>query len=133
MNETERNFKNRWLLLINWIVLSSILFAHPLTALLRLSASSDDASYLIVIPFISAFILFIERHKIFVAFSYDGALSRRLLVGAVCVGLLSSLAVSASPFSPVLFGYILALLKPSISDFPVLFVDAASQSLAAPL
>jgi hypothetical protein len=85
MNETERNFKNRWLLLISWIVLSSILFAHPLTALLRLSASSDDASYLIVIPFISAFILFIERHKIFVAFSYDGALGGSLLIGAVCV------------------------------------------------
>src|SRR5258706_814340 len=109
MNETERNFKNRWLLLINWIVLSSILFAHPLTALLRLSASSDDASYLIVIPFISAFILFIERHKIFVAFSYDGALGGSLLVGAVCVGLVASLAGTAPSFCPGAPGALLAL------------------------
>src|SRR5258708_12739595 len=100
MNETERNFKNRWLLLINWIVLSSILFAHPLTALLRLSASSDEASYLIVIPFISAFILFIQRHKIFVAFSHDATLGVRFLVVAVSVGFVPILPVTPRPFPP---------------------------------
>jgi len=133
MNETERNFKNRWLLLISWIVLSSILFAHPLTALLRLSASSDDASYLIVIPFISAFILFIERHKIFVAFSYDGALGGSLLVGAVCVGLVASLAGTASSFGPGLSGYILALVMLWIAGFTFLFGKAASKACYFPL
>src|SRR5690349_18701682 len=55
----------RWLLFGAWIVAASLLFARPLIALVHLSLSNADASHLLVIPFLTAGLLFIERHAIF--------------------------------------------------------------------
>src|SRR6266849_6985139 len=47
------------------MVVSSLLFAKPLVALVRLSLTNDNASHLILIPFLTAGLLFIERRTIF--------------------------------------------------------------------
>src|SRR5712664_272174 len=59
----------RWLLFAGWIVLSSLLFTGPLVAFVRTSLSNDDASYLVLIPFLSAWIMFRERRIIVLGFS----------------------------------------------------------------
>src|SRR6267143_3727691 len=82
LNDINIAFKKRWLLFGSWIVLSFLLFAHPLTALIRMCISNDDASYILLIPFISVWILFVERHKIFLNLSWDAALGGGLLFGA---------------------------------------------------
>src|SRR5258708_24064252 len=85
MNQVDGSFKKRLLLFSGWIFLSSLLFAKPLTILLRTSILSDDASYLIFIPFISAWTLLVDRRKVFLNLSYDAAVGGGLLSCAVCV------------------------------------------------
>ena len=65
MDDTRNNVLKRWLLFSVWIVVSSVLFAKPLIALVRLSLTNDNASHLILIPFLTAGLLFIERRTIF--------------------------------------------------------------------
>src|SRR5882724_3186019 len=128
-----RTFRKRCLWFSGWILLASILFAQPLAALFQGAVSSDDASYLIVIPFISAFVLFLERRRIFLTLSYDGMLAGSLLVGAVCVALATSITGSASSFGLRLSGYILALVILWMAGFSFLFGRAASKAGYFPL
>ncbi len=71
MDDTRNNVLKRWLLFSVWIVVSSVLFVKPLIALVRLSLTNDNASHLILIPFLTAGLLFIERRTIFNNLSFD--------------------------------------------------------------
>ena len=71
MDDTRNDVLKRWLLFSVWIVVSSVLFAKPLIALVRLSLTNDNASHLILIPFLTAGLLFIERRTIFNNLSFD--------------------------------------------------------------
>jgi len=71
LDDTRNNVLKRWLLFSVWIVVSSVLFAKPLIALVRLSLTNDNASHLILIPFLTAGLLFIERRTIFNNLSFD--------------------------------------------------------------
>ncbi len=123
----------RWLLFASCIVLSSLLFRTPLVALLRMSLSNDDASYLALIPFICAWLLFVESHKIFLDFSYDVLLGGSFLFLAGCVALASHLAGGASPLGPQLSGYILALVLVWVAGFALLFGKTATVAGYFPL
>src|SRR5262249_4220626 len=48
-----------------WFAFTALLFIKPVTKLVRLSLSSDEASYLLVIPFLAAWLVYLERRKIF--------------------------------------------------------------------
>jgi len=65
LDDTRNNVLKRWLLFGVWITVSLVLFAKPLIALVRLSLTNDNASHLILIPFLTAGLLFIERRTIF--------------------------------------------------------------------
>jgi hypothetical protein len=92
--------RNRWVWFAGWIFLSSLFFVHTLMLFVRLSLSNDDASYLILIPFISAWILFIERRKIFLDLSIDKGLGGCILILAIATAVASRLMGSIS-FSTV--------------------------------
>ena len=133
MNQVDGSFKRRLLLFSGWILLSSLLFAKPLTIMLRMSAFSDDVSYLIFIPFISAWTLLIDRRKVFLNLSYDAAVGGGLLSCAVCVGLVASLAGRHSSFDARLSVDILALVMLWIAGFTLLFGKAATRAAYFPL
>jgi len=130
VNAIERTFKKRCLLFVGWVAITSILFAHSLIALIRLAVSSDDASYLILIPFISAYVVFVERRKIFQALSYDAMVGCSLLVAAVCVALGAKLTSSSAgvEFS----GHILALVILWMAGFSFFFGRAAWKAVDFP-
>jgi exosortase len=65
LDEARNNVLKRWLLFSAWMAVSSLLVAKPLIALVRLSLTNDNASHLILIPFLTAGLLFIERRAIF--------------------------------------------------------------------
>ncbi len=65
MHDARNNVLKRWLLFGVWVAVSSLLFAKPLIALVHLSLTNDDASHLILIPFLTAGLVFIERRTIF--------------------------------------------------------------------
>ena len=65
MDDTRNTVSKHWLLFGVWVAVSALLFAKPLIALVHLSHTNDDASHLIVIPFLTAGLVFIERRTIF--------------------------------------------------------------------
>jgi exosortase len=132
LDDINPNARIRYLILGCWIVLSSLLFSHAIAALVRMSLSNADASHLVVIPFISAWVLFIERQRIFVNLSYNITLGGSLLFGAVCVGLATNLAGNASSWGLELSGYILSLTLFWVAGFALLFGKAASTAASFP-
>jgi hypothetical protein len=67
-----------------WVVFSIVLFWKPCVALVRFSLANDDASYVILIPLLSACLIYIEKKHIFRTVSLDYPLaSVLLLVSAV--------------------------------------------------
>ena len=125
--------KKRLLLFGSWIGLSSLLFAHPLSALVRMSISNDNASYILFIPLISAWILLLEHHEIFQNLASDLALGGGLFIGAVTVGLAAAVAGSDSLLDLRLSGYVLSLLLFWVSGFAMLFGKNASKAGYFPL
>src|SRR5690348_13972077 len=86
MLDNERtSIAGRWLLFGAWIVGGSLLFGEPLIALVRLSLSNADASHLILIPFLTAGLVFIERRTIFRHLSFGAGGGIFLFLSAIMV------------------------------------------------
>ena len=128
LDDTYTNLRKRWLLFGCWIVLSSLLFSHPLIAFVRMSLSNADASHLLLIPFISAWLLFVERHKIFLDLSYDKIFGGSFLFLACCAALASRFAEGGSSLDLQLSGYILSLVLSWLSGFALLFGKTATRA-----
>ncbi len=79
LSSSNKAATKRWLLFGGWIVLSFLLFSSPLVAFVRMSLSNNDASYLVLIPFISAWVFFAEAHQIFRNLSYHVTLGGSFL------------------------------------------------------
>ncbi len=123
----------RWRLLFAWIVLSSLLFLKPVVAVVRLSLSQDDGSYLVIIPFISAAVLYLERQKIFQHTSIDKMLGGTFLLLAGLAVLISSHLGKSNPLLGLqLSGWILALVLFWVSGFAFLFGRAALRAAHFP-
>ena len=111
----------RLLLFSCWILLSFLLFRNPVIALVRLSLAHDDASYLILIPFISGWILYAERDRVFLHLSSDKTLGSTLLFLSGCVALASGLARNGSSLGLQLSGWIVSLVLVWAAGFALLF------------
>jgi len=53
-----------WLLFLIWAVACSLLFWKPLSALCHYAINNDNASHIVLIPFLVAWLLYLDRHKI---------------------------------------------------------------------
>jgi exosortase len=63
--QTSDNWRaNPWLFLLGWIS-SLIVFAKPVNALVRLSFQDERYSHLVLIPFISIGLIYLDRRRIF--------------------------------------------------------------------
>ena len=127
------NVRKRWVLFGCWIVLSSLLFSHAMIALVRMSFSNADASHLILIPFISTWVLLVERDKILLDLSYDKVLGGFLFFLACCAELASRFARGGSSLGLELSGHILSLVLFWVAGFALLFGKAASKAGYFPL
>jgi exosortase len=128
VDDTYTNLRKRWLLFGCWIVLSSLLYSYPLIAFVRMSLSSADASHLLVIPFITAWVLFVERRKIFLDLSYDKGFGGSLLFLACSTALASRFAGGGSSLDLRLSGYILSLVLFWLAGFALLFGKTATRA-----
>ena len=125
LNDARIAARNRWLWFGVWIFLSSLFFARPLMQFVRLSLSNDDISYAILIPLISASILFIERRKVFFELSIDKALGGCILIFGVLTAVASRLMGGVSDVDLQLSGYILSLASVWLAGFALFFGRAA--------
>jgi len=133
LENSDATLTNRWLLFVGWICLSALFFISPLAAFVRMSLSNDDASYLVLIPFICAWLLFAESHKIFQDFSYDLGFCGGFLLLAGCVALSSRFAGGLLSSGWQLSGYILSLALVWVAGFALLFGKTATRAGCFPL
>jgi len=134
MNVLDGAMTKRWQLLFVWIVLSSLLFLKPVVALVRLSLSQDDASHLLIIPFISTAVFYLERRKIFLQVSTDKMLGGTFFILAAFAALISSLLGKSTALPGLqLSGWVLALVLLWVSGFAILFGKAALKTAHFPL
>lgn len=124
--------RRRYLLFACWIVLSSAFFFSPILALAHLAVINDDASHELIVPLISAAILFIERRRILRNPSLNLALGSILFFGGVSVALATYMASDLSS-DLRLSSYILALALIWIAGFALLFGTYATKASTFPL
>lgn len=63
MNSTPTTPAKQWLIFGVWTLVSIIVFAKPVTALIQLANRDESASHILLIPFISAWLLYSERKE----------------------------------------------------------------------
>jgi exosortase len=116
-----------------WVLATCLIFVHPLAAFVSYSLSHDNASHLVLIPVISAWVVFLERHRIFTALSSDVVTATVFLAAGAAFGLLAFAA--GSHWSPLnqLCLYIIALLLVWIAGFAFFFGKQTFRTARFPL
>ena len=110
-----------------------LIFARTLATFAQICLSNDDSSYLILIPVISAGVLFLERRRVFQNLSYDKVLGGSLVALSACVALSVRLGISAAMPGLQLSGYILSLVLLWVAGFAFLFGRSVSKAAYFPL
>jgi exosortase len=116
-----------------WVAGCCLLLLHPVAAFAAYALSNDNASHLLLIPFISAWILFLERDKIFKILSSDLGVSFLFLLGGAALALGAFSFASAWTSLDRLSVYIFALVLLWIAGFVFLFGRSALSQARFPL
>lgn len=119
----------RWLLFVMWLACSILLSWTAFATLLRYSFGNDDASHILLIPFISGWLMFIDRRRIFTSPSSDVVTCLALLLPgiAVVVWSIRTQSPSSCAFGLVLVwiaGFALAFGREALkaARFPLMFL-----------
>ncbi len=121
------------LLYLGWILAACLLFLRPLTAFVSYSLASENASHLILIPVISAWVVFLERDRIFRALGADFRVGSLVLAAAAVVALAAFSIGSRSSTLNQLSVYIFALLLVWVAGFAFLFGRQSLERARFPL
>jgi exosortase len=127
------SFSRRIIFYLGWILASGLLFLAPLRAFISYSVSNENASHLVLIPFLSAWILVLERRRIFRALGCDVLAACSFLAAGDAIALLNFLAGSRlSPLNQLSL-YILALLLLWVAGFSFFFGRETLRNARFPL
>jgi exosortase len=132
-SSSRASLSRRVLLYLGWILASCLLFLYPLTAFVSYSLASENASHLILIPVISAWVVFLERDRIFKALGSDAAAGSLLLAAAAVVALAAFSMGSRSSTLNQLSVYIFALLLVWVAGFAFFFGRQSLERARFPL
>ena len=115
------SFSRRTLLYVAWILACCLVLFRPLQAFVSYSLSNDNASHLLLIPLLAAWVLFLERGRVFKSLGSDPVLASAVLAAGAALALLAfSLGSRWVPLNQ-LSAYILALILFWIAGFLFLF------------
>ncbi len=121
MTEQIKTIRQRIFLFGLWILACVAIFWLPATGLLRYSMGNDNASHIVLIPVIVAWLIYLEQKRIFQTTNFD------YVPGAVltAVGIFAALFTmrAGAGWSPTdrLTGYTLALVTTLIAGFTMIF------------
>ena len=125
LDRIQQDGSRRGILYSGWILLTGVLFVSPLGRLTHLSFSDSDSSYLILIPFFAACLLYIERRSIFHRLSINLDFSSLLVFLGIGLVVAVRLAGTTITSDLKLAGYIIALLLTWAGGFGYCFgIDA---------
>jgi exosortase len=115
------SLSRRTLLYVAWVLASCLLLWRPLQAFVAYSLTNDNASHLPLIPVISVWVLFLERHRIFKKLGSDVGMASAALVAGVALALGALSVGSHWTALNQLSVYILALILVWTAGFAFLF------------
>jgi exosortase len=104
-----------------WVVICCIALLRPVSAFVSYSLSNDNASHLILIPAITAWILFLERDKIFKLLGSDVKVAATFLFAGIATALLALVLGSSLSSLNRLSIYIFGLVLLWIAGFAFIF------------
>lgn len=125
---TVQTSKTRWLLYGLWLATSIAFFWQPLTDLVHFAIKNDNASHVVLIPFLSAWVLFQERKEICPSSSYDFPAACAPFFLAIFLGTWAFRQAANWSLGHRLTVYTLALVLVWISGFAFLFGRVALNS-----
>jgi len=106
------HLSNRWLILGVWALLGCLLFAKPISSLVQLASRDDSASHILLIPFISAWLLYSQRKEPLLVSGFAVWPATAFLVPSILLVIFSANCSSCSPkdcLSALIFALILML------------------------
>lgn len=118
---------NRWFIFCAWILLSILLFAKPIYELIQLASHDETASHILLIPFITAWLLYIERKILQPNAAFSLWPVAAFLVPSILTALLSINCQTCAPRTR-LSGYALSLILFAVAGFILAFGAAAAKS-----
>jgi exosortase len=128
LNFTPSSPAKRWLLFGGWVLVSVLLFAKPVSGLIQLANQDESASHILLIPFITAWLLYSERKDSPPSRGFAPWPAMALFVPSILVGF-ASLNCSACSPKDRLSLYTLALILLLGSGFVLIFgIDRAKAS-----
>ncbi|HXH66595.1 MAG TPA: exosortase/archaeosortase family protein [Candidatus Limnocylindrales bacterium] len=118
----------RWLIFGVWVLVSLLIFAKPVVSLVQLANQDESASHILLIPFISAWLLYSERKQELPASGFSLWPPLAIFVSSVFIGTASLYCASCAPKDRLTL-YTLALILLLASGFVVsLGVEKAKSS-----
>jgi exosortase len=121
--------RNRWLFFGAWVFLSLLLFAKPAYELCQLANHDETASHILLIPFISTWLLFTERKLVRPEVGFDFRTAMLFFVPSLLTAIVA-LNCQACAIKTRLSGYVLSLVLLVVAGFIFTFGAAAARSSA---
>ena len=116
-----------------WLILSLAFFWKPNVALLRFSLANDNASHVILIPFISAWLIYLKQDWIFRRVSFDYSLAGALFTMSAVTYIWTLHSAALWTEADTLAGYVLAMVLLWLSGFALFFGRGALKNGRFPL
>jgi len=127
LSGAQKSDSARWLAYGLWISVSLVLFARPLGWMIHFALQNDDASHILLIPAISAWVIYLERQTVFHRLSSDNPSAVFLFFVAVFFYAWTTQSGANWTLTSNLTGYMLALVLFWISGFAFFFGRSALQ------
>lgn len=118
---------NRWLIFGAWVFVAVLLFMKPVYALFQLANLDDTSSHILLIPFITAWLLYTERKQLRLEAGFSTWPVAAFLLPSILAAVLA-LNCESCAAKTRLSGYILALIFFVIAGFLLAFGAAAARS-----
>jgi exosortase len=133
LNVETRIDRRRFLFYGLWLLLSIACFWKPCVALVRFSLVNDNASHIVLIPFLSTWLIYLEQKQIFRQVSYDYSLASLLFTISAVTYIWTLRFLTPWSEADMLAGCALALVLLWISGFVLFFGRGALQNARFPL
>jgi exosortase len=122
----------RWLGFALWLLFAILLLTRPILALIHYALNNSDASHILLIPFITAWLLFTERQRIFSRVSFSPVLPAPFIFLGIALAFWAHAYGSQWQIGETLAAYTLALSFMAVAGFSLFFGPDALRKASFP-
>lgn len=119
----------RWLIFAAWVLLSLLLFVKPILELIQLASQDETASHILLIPFITAWLLYSERKQLQMGIGFGLKPALLFFLPSLIIVIVALNCQSCSSRTR-LSGYVLSLVFLLVAGFVFALGAAAAKTSA---